>query len=335
MLLAAIVLLAPLLAAPATAQDADLERARLALLERAFPDPAAAPVDFMGPGSRGAFLAVLDSDLFRHRAVGPFDVYVMLADGLASSREAEIVLRDASEGLAPVVPVMERFFGGEDGLIAGRRMPIVITHEARHSAYRDDPAYLIDRLAGQRCPITAYPWPDDCTTPEHYRALAADLNATGAALKEVGLTLAYHNHALEFQRLDGEWIEGVPEFAVGRSQAVVGQVDPAQLEVHEGPGGGVIPTAGLVHGDGGLRGGPLFGGGIALDDLPRVLAGGFIGIEARQLAKQVQRGGVVGVERHGRLIVQRLGRVGERPLAKLHEAARQCKQQLTVRMVGR
>lgn len=138
------------LATPLLAQDAQLESARLALLERAFPDPAAATVDAMGPGSREAFLAVLDSDLFLHEAVGPFDVHVMLADGLADTRSAEKVLRDAAKGLKPVVPVMERFFGGEDGLISGRRLPIVLTH-----ANRDEDETAFDEV------IAVLEWAED------------------------------------------------------------------------------------------------------------------------------------------------------------------------------
>src|SRR5262249_6767260 len=40
---------------------------------------------------------------------------------------------------------------------------------------------------------------------DDYRALAQILNRVGAACKQRGLQLCYHNHAFEFQRFDGQY----------------------------------------------------------------------------------------------------------------------------------
>jgi sugar phosphate isomerase/epimerase len=42
----------------------------------------------------------------------------------------------------------------------------------------------------------------DYTSTEALKSLCADLNACGEALKKEGLTLCYHNHNVEFQRLE-------------------------------------------------------------------------------------------------------------------------------------
>jgi sugar phosphate isomerase/epimerase len=42
-------------------------------------------------------------------------------------------------------------------------------------------------------------------TADDYRALAETLNRAGAACKQRGLQLCYHNHAFEFQRFDGQY----------------------------------------------------------------------------------------------------------------------------------
>ncbi len=44
---------------------------------------------------------------------------------------------------------------------------------------------------------------DDRRTVDGYKKTAAQLNGFGEALRSFGLTLAYHNHAFEFETLDG------------------------------------------------------------------------------------------------------------------------------------
>ena len=121
--------LAPAAAAPANLDDAGRD-ALAALVARA--DVGGAVTDSVGgPGSRAMFLQVLSSDLFLHEAVGPFDLFVMKADGLESRGESRRVMTRARQGLEPLVSVMERAFGGEPGLVAGRRLPIVVASSDR------------------------------------------------------------------------------------------------------------------------------------------------------------------------------------------------------------
>jgi len=88
-------------------------------------------IDPSRPGDREGFLAVLSGKPFLHQEVGPFDLYVMQADGFENAARAAKTLKQASAGLEPLLPVMARCFGGEPGLIAGRRLPIVLAHADR------------------------------------------------------------------------------------------------------------------------------------------------------------------------------------------------------------
>ncbi len=117
----------PALAATVTSEDGDVARdeALSSLMKSAFP-AGRPPVNVHGSGSREAFLDLLSSDLFLHAAIGPFDVFVMKADALASEAEARKVLTQATAGLEPAVRVMRRYFGGEAGLVSGRRFPIAL-----------------------------------------------------------------------------------------------------------------------------------------------------------------------------------------------------------------
>ena len=111
-------------AAPAAAKDRDYELALMRLVERAFPD-AADDSALPEPGPE-FFRQALQSAAFVHQEVGPFDVYVLLADELASASAAKSTLKKAADGLTPLVPIMTLHFGRESGLISGRRFPIVL-----------------------------------------------------------------------------------------------------------------------------------------------------------------------------------------------------------------
>ena len=64
--------------------------------------------------------------MFEHEAIGPFDVYVAVVDGLDKSSKAGKVLSQAAKGLAPAADAVERWFDGDGGVVAGRRFPIVL-----------------------------------------------------------------------------------------------------------------------------------------------------------------------------------------------------------------
>src|SRR5262245_19591900 len=115
---------APAVAPPPATPDRAYDRALLRIIENAFPN-AASEADL--PSSQRQLLRdALASPALVHEAVGPFDVYVLLADDLASESGARATLKAAAAGLAPLVPVMARHFGREQGLISGQRLPLVL-----------------------------------------------------------------------------------------------------------------------------------------------------------------------------------------------------------------
>ncbi|MDG2148636.1 MAG: hypothetical protein P8N09_03840 [Planctomycetota bacterium] len=121
----------------ADADDPERRSALQKLLEDASARGAKVTPEVFSSGSREAFLEVLSSDLFLHEDVGPFDVFVMQADGFKNKATAEKTLAAAVRGLEPVVPVIKDFFGGSPGLVSGRRFPIVLasseTSRGEHS----------------------------------------------------------------------------------------------------------------------------------------------------------------------------------------------------------
>lgn len=121
----------------------------------------------------------------------------------------------------------------------GEGLTICATHEPAQ-VLLEDPARASDRLAKLGCAYTAYPYPSGVNMADlnEVRALAARLDAAGAVLRQAGQTLCYHNHAVEFARLEGrtvyDWI--LSSTAPDRLQtepdvywAQYGGVDPAAL----------------------------------------------------------------------------------------------------------
>lgn len=63
------------------------------------------------------------------------------------------------------------------------------------------PEKVAERLQLINCKYTAYPWPHTSPMTEaDILKLAKQLDASGAKLREAGITLCYHNHAMEFTR---------------------------------------------------------------------------------------------------------------------------------------
>lgn len=78
------------------------------------------------PPGPGLFGQVLATEAFVGGSVGPLDVFVRLADGLARRREAEKVLAEALQGLEPAAALLARRFGRDTGLVSGRRLTVVL-----------------------------------------------------------------------------------------------------------------------------------------------------------------------------------------------------------------
>jgi sugar phosphate isomerase/epimerase len=70
---------------------------------------------------------------------------------------------------------------------------------------RSDPVRVGDRMEVLHCPRVIVPWlpEDNRRTPDDVRGFASELNGIGRQLAERGIRLGYHNHAFEFEPLDG------------------------------------------------------------------------------------------------------------------------------------
>ena len=75
------------------------------------------------------------------------------------------------------------------------------THEGGQMIL-DEPGRVAERVATLGCKTTAYPYPGGIAlkTADDAKRFAARLNAAGAIMREHGVQLCYHNHALEFAR---------------------------------------------------------------------------------------------------------------------------------------
>ncbi|MBE6358493.1 MAG: sugar phosphate isomerase/epimerase [Lentisphaerae bacterium] len=85
-------------------------------------------------------------------------------------------------------------------------LTICATHEAG-ARICDETDAVIERLKKLNCRYTAYPYPH---LPIDSKAavidLAGKINDAAVAMAKEGITLSYHNHALEFGRVDGELV---------------------------------------------------------------------------------------------------------------------------------
>ena len=119
---------------------------------------------------------------------------------------------------------------GETGL------QVVAAHEGIE-ALREDADAVADRLAEVGCPRVIVPWmPDaDRETVDDVRRFAAALGGFARAFAGRGMAVGYHNHAFEFEPLDGTTVwdillaELAPEVEIELDVywAAVGGRDPA------------------------------------------------------------------------------------------------------------
>lgn len=89
-------------------------------------------------------------------------------------------------------------------ILRSEGLTICATHEPAVDLL-DRPEVCIARLQRLGCPLTAFPFPHgvDFTAADQVRTLVRKLAATGALFRAAGLTLGYHNHAIEFVRFEG------------------------------------------------------------------------------------------------------------------------------------
>jgi len=103
---------------------------------------------------------------------------------------------------------------------------------------REDADAVADRLATLECPRLIVPWiPDaDRRTPADVRRYAAELGELAERFAQRGIRLGYHNHAFEFEPLDGTTVWDV----------LLGELPPGveiELDVYWAAVGGRDPVA--------------------------------------------------------------------------------------------
>ena len=85
-------------------------------------------------------------------------------------------------------------------------LTICATHEAT-TRILDEPEQIVERLKKLDCRYTAVPSPGTrFETIDEVKAFAARMNQAGRVLAENDCVLLYHNHAMEFARIDGQMI---------------------------------------------------------------------------------------------------------------------------------
>jgi len=89
-------------------------------------------------------------------------------------------------------------------IMQGEGLKICATHEPSQQIL-DEPERVVDQLHELGCNLTAYPYPAgiDFGDAAQVRALVRKLDAAGAVLRAAGMQLGYHNHAIEFVKLQG------------------------------------------------------------------------------------------------------------------------------------
>ena len=131
-------------------------------------------------------------------------------------------------GLAPVEAVK---------IVRDAGLQICSSHEAAEMIL-DQPQQVVDRLGEFGITHAVYAHPDgvDMSDAAQVDKLIADLDAAGAVLRRAGMTLCYHNHALEYFQRDGSTVLD-DIFARTSSQHL-----QAELDIHWVQAGGGDPA---------------------------------------------------------------------------------------------
>jgi sugar phosphate isomerase/epimerase len=92
-------------------------------------------------------------------------------------------------------------------VLANEGLVCCATHEDSEELLTS-PEEVLERLSVLGCTFTAYPYPkgQDFSSLEGVRRLCKALARTGKLMKKAGITFAYHNHNLEFHRLNGKTV---------------------------------------------------------------------------------------------------------------------------------
>jgi sugar phosphate isomerase/epimerase len=103
-------------------------------------------------------------------------------------------------GLGPIAPAEVKRLADAAGL------GICATHEDARQIV-EEPSKVADTLSALGCRFTAYPHPHvPLDTLDQVFALSDALTRAGEVLRSRGQLLTYHNHAIEFRKLEGKAI---------------------------------------------------------------------------------------------------------------------------------
>jgi sugar phosphate isomerase/epimerase len=119
-------------------------------------------------------------------------------------------------------------------MLQGEGLVCCSTHDPSDRLFNETAA-VIERLRKLNCRLTACPYPGGARfdTLEDVRALAGRLNRAGRLFREAGITFCYHNHDVEFRRVDGRTVLDL----------IYAETDPHYLQ-------GEIDTYWVQHGGG-------------------------------------------------------------------------------------
>lgn len=133
--------------APATTPgQARLPPRAAALVERAL-DSAAVE---QARDGRQLFESVLGSEAFASGSAGPFDIHVLVADGIRNPKEAQRLVAELVESLQPAAALVTRLWpAGGDGLISAARLPIVIADSGSGQTGFSELVSLLDHCERQ------------------------------------------------------------------------------------------------------------------------------------------------------------------------------------------
>ncbi|MDF2440629.1 MAG: hypothetical protein JWN98_1613 [Abditibacteriota bacterium] len=89
----------------------------------------------------------------------------------------------------------------------GEGITICATHESTDTIL-NEPQRVVERMQKLSCAYTAVPYPNGLSLDSvaSVEAYAARIDAAGKVLFDNDLTLMYHNHEIEFARIDGQMV---------------------------------------------------------------------------------------------------------------------------------
>ena len=154
------------------------------------------------PETKATFSRPLGAQLYTLRSILPDNPAQTLKDLAALGYQEAEVLQAGYDQLQPMVAdaglkavsihLVSSIITGTWG--DGAKPALLTVEAAAEFAAEAGLSYLVMPYLGQS---------DRGTTLDHYKALGEKLNAAGEAAKAAGLGFAYHNHAFEFEPMEG------------------------------------------------------------------------------------------------------------------------------------